>query len=329
MSFIISRRKALFHALGLLAAILSASPEGFAQRANDPAADAVIGFESRFQPVVAENGMVAAQEKIAAQVGADILKAGGNAVDAAVAVGFAMAVTHPQAGNIGGGGFMLISLANGKKIAIDYRETAPAAATRDMFLDDRGGVDRDKARYSRASAGTPGTVAGLLHALEHYGALSRSVVMAPAIKLAEDGFAVPYGLAYAFAKAKERFDNDSSSAKYFEHADGTTYKMGEILRQPDLAKTLIAIRDNGAAGFYDGAVAQLIAAEMKKGGGLITLEDLKAYRPVEREPVRGAYQGYEIVSMPPPSSGGVHVIQMLNILEGYDLKKLGQDSRLD
>jgi gamma-glutamyltranspeptidase / glutathione hydrolase len=326
MSFIISKTKALFYTLGLLAAILAAAPQGFAQRANDPAADAVIGFESRFHPVVAENGMVSAQEKIAARVGADILKAGGNAVDAAVGVGFAMAVTHPQAGNIGGGGFMLVSLANGKKIAIDYRETAPAAATRDMFLDERGGVDRDKARYSRAAAGTPGTVAGLLHALEHYGTLSRDVVMMPAIKLAQDGFPVPYGLAYAFTKAKERFENDSSSAAYFEHADGTTYKMGEILRQPDLAKTLIAIRDYGAAGFYDGAVAQLIAAEMKKGGGLITLEDLKAYRPVEREPVRGTYLGYEIVSMPPPSSGGVHVVQMLNILEGYDLKKLGQGS---
>ncbi len=320
------KTRALFQTLALLAAIIFAASQGFAQRANDPAADALIGFESRFQPVVAEHGMVAAQEKIAAQVGADILKAGGNAVDAAVAVGFALAVTHPQAGNLGGGGFMVISLAGGKKLAIDYRETAPAAATRDMFLDSRGNVDREKARYSRASAGVPGTVAGLLYALEHYGTMSRDRVMAPAIKLAEEGFPVQYGLAYALAKSTERFANDPSSVAYFEHADGEPYKMGEILRQPDLAKTLIAIRDLGAGGFYDGAVADLIVAEMKRGGGLITLEDLKNYRPVEREPVRGTYQGYEIVSMPPPSSGGVHVIQMLNILEGYDLKKLGQDS---
>ncbi len=270
--------------------------------------------------------MVAAQEKIAAGVGADILKAGGNAVDAAVAVGFALAVTHPQAGNLGGGGFMLVSLANGKKVAIDYRETAPAAANRDMFLDSNGAVDREKARYSRASAGVPGTVAGLLHALDHYGTMSRDKVMAPAIKLAEEGFPVSYGLAYAFAKASERLSADKSTSAYFQHEFGAPYRMGEILRQPDLAKTLITIRDHGANGFYYGPVAGMIEAEMKKGGGLITREDLQNYRPVEREPVRGTYQGYEIVSMPPPSSGGVHVIQMLNILEGYDLKKFGQDS---
>lgn len=308
----------------MLAAVLVFPAQ--AQRATDPAADAVIGFDSRFQPVVAEHGMVAAQEKIAAQVGADILKAGGNAVDAAVAVGFALAVTHPQAGNLGGGGFMLISLANGKKVAIDYRETAPAAASRDMFLDSNGAVDREKARYSRASAGVPGTVAGLLHALDHYGTMSRAAVMAPAIKLAEEGFPVSYGLAYAFAKTSERLAADPSTAAYFQHKDGSSYRMGEILRQPDLAKTLIAIRDAGASGFYDGPIAGLIEAEMKSGGGLITREDLKAYRPIEREPVHGTYQGYDIVSMPPPSSGGVHVIQMLNILEGFDLKKLGQDT---
>ncbi len=311
--------------LAALAALLVAAAPNHAQRPSDPAADAVIGFDARFQPVVAENGMVAAQEKIAAQVGADILKDGGNAVDAAVAVGFALAVTHPQAGNLGGGGFMLISLADGRKVAIDYRETAPAAASRDMFLDARGGVDRDKARYSLASAGVPGTVAGLLHALEKYGSMPRERVMAPAIKLAEDGFPVAYGLAYAFAKAKDRFLNDRSTAALFLHPDGEPYRFGEIFRQPVLAKTLIAIRDRGASGFYEGPIAGMIAAEMKKGG-LITLDDLKAYRAVEREPVRGTYQGYEIFSMPPPSSGGVHVIQMLNILEGYDLKKLGQDS---
>jgi gamma-glutamyltranspeptidase/glutathione hydrolase len=298
--------------------------QSFAQRASDPAADALIGMDSRFQPVIALHGMVAAQEKIAAEVGADILKAGGNAVDAAVATGFALAVTHPSAGNIGGGGFMVVGYDGGKKFtAIDYRETAPAGATRDMFLDSDGNVDRDKARYSRASAGVPGTVAGLLYALEHYGTMPRERVMAPAIKLAEEGFPVPYGLAYALAKSRERLEQDPSSVAYFEHARGQPYKFGEVLRQPDLAKTMRAIAANGSPGFYDGPVAQMIADEMKKGGGLITLEDLKAYRPLEREPVRGKYLGYDIISMPPPSSGGVHVIQMLNILEGFDLKKSG------
>ena len=326
MLSMMSKLRALFPVAAVLAAIIAISAQPKAQRANDPAADAVIGFELRFQPVVAENGMVAAQERIAAQVGADILKAGGNAIDAAVAVGFALAVTHPQAGNLGGGGFMLISLAGGKKVAIDYRETAPAAASQNMFLDSNGNVDREKARYSRASAGVPGTVAGLLHALEHYGTMSRDKVMAPAIRLAEDGFPVSYGLAYALAKTSERLSADELTAAYFQHEYREPYKMGEILRQPDLARTLIAIRNQGASGFYDGPVAGLIEAEMKKGGGLITRDDLKSYKPVEREPVRGTYQDYEIVSMPPPSSGGVHVIQMLNILEGYDLKKFGQDS---
>ena len=326
MLSMMSKLRALLPVAAVLAAIIAISAQPKAQRANDPAADAVIGFELRFQPVVAENGMVAAQERIAAQVGADILKSGGNAIDAAVAVGFALAVTHPQAGNLGGGGFMLISLAGGKKVAIDYRETAPAAASQNMFLDSNGNVDREKARYSRASAGVPGTVAGLLDALDHYGTMSRDKVMAPAIKLARDGFPVSYGLAYAFAKSSERLSADKSTAAYFQHEYGEPYRMGEILLQPDLAKTLIAIRDQGASGFYDGPVAGLIEAEMKKGGGLITRDDLKSYRPIEREPVRGTYQGFEIVSMPPPSSGGVHVIQMLNILEGYDLKKFGQDS---
>ncbi len=319
--------RSFLHA-ALALAVLSFQPCAVhAQRANDPAADALIGTDSRFQPVVAEHGMVAAQEKIAAQVGADILKAGGNAVDAAVATGFALAVTHPQAGNIGGGGFMVLALNGGKTItSIDYRETAPAGASRDMFLDASGNVDRDKARYSRASAGVPGTVAGLLYALDHYGTMPRERVMAPAIKLAEEGFPVPFGLALALAKSRDRLAQDPSSIAYFEHPNGEPYKLGEIFRQPDLAKTLRAISTGGAQGFYEGPVAQLIAQEMKQGDGLITLDDLKTYRPIEREPVRGTYLGYGIASMPPPSSGGAHVIQLLNILEGYDLKKLGHGS---
>jgi gamma-glutamyltranspeptidase / glutathione hydrolase len=318
------KRHPLVIAAAFLAAIAALCAPVLAQHPNDPVAVAALGDEARFHPVIAAHGMVAAQEKIAAQAGADILKAGGNAVDAAVATGFALAVTHPQAGNIGGGGFMLIALPAAKKAtAIDYRETAPAAATRDMFLDENGEVDRDRARYSRASAGVPGTVAGLLYALEHYGTMPREQVMAPAIKLAEEGFPVSYGLAYALEKARERFSADNSSLSYFAHAQGKPYAASEILAQPDLAKTLRAIAAQGARGFYEGPVAQLIEDEMKHGGGLITAADLKAYKPIEREPVRGTYRGYEIVSMPPPSSGGVHVIQILNILEGYDLPKHG------
>ncbi len=317
----------LFPVLAALMAVLTASVPARAQQAVDPVADAALGRSARFHPAVARHGMVAAQEKIAAQVGADILKAGGNAVDAAVATGFALAVTHPQAGNIGGGGFMLISLYAAKKITtIDYRETAPAAASKDMFLKKNGNVDRHRARYSRASSGVPGTVAGLLYALEHYGSLPREKVLAPAIKLAEEGFPVSYGLAYTLARSHKRFEADPSSQAYFEHPDGKPYKAGEILRQPDLGKTLRAIAAEGARGFYEGPVAKLIEDEMKRNGGLITREDLKNYRLAERGPVRGTYRGYDIASMPPPSSGGVHVIQILNILEGYDLAKAGHNT---
>jgi gamma-glutamyltranspeptidase/glutathione hydrolase len=297
-----------------------------AQRAASPILDELIGIEARFHPAVAENGMVAAQEGLAAQIGVDMLRRGGNAVDAAVAVGFALAVTHPQAGNLGGGGFMLISLAGEKRVvAIDYREMAPLAAARDMFLNADGTVDTEKARYSRASAGVPGTVAGLLHALQKYGTLPRETVLEPAIRLAEEGFPISRDLAYALVKNEARFAADPSSLGYFRHPDGQSYRTGEILRQPDLAKTLKAIRDQGAAGFYRGWVAEAIAAEMQ-GGGAIALEDLAQYRVVERDPVRGTYRGYDVVSMPPPSSAGTHLIEMLNVLEGYDLRSFGANS---
>jgi gamma-glutamyltranspeptidase / glutathione hydrolase len=310
----------------LFAVGLSGGPVA-AQRATDPAADALVGAEARFHPAIAENGMVSAQEGLAADVGVDILRLGGNAVDAAVAVGFALAVTHPQAGNLGGGGFMLIALAAEKKvIAIDYREMAPLAAARDMFLNSAGEVDTEKARFSHGSAGVPGTVAGLLHVLERYGTLPRDKVLGAAIRLAVEGFPVSRDLAYAFGQTLPRFTKDPSSLAYFQRADGSPLQPGDILRQPDLAKTLVAIRDQGAAGFYSGWVADAIATEMQNGGGAITREDLAAYEIVEREPVRGTYRGYEIASMPPPSSGGTHLIQMLNILEGYDLRPLGLNS---
>ncbi len=311
----------------VLVAASALPPCAYAQRADDPAAAALIAEDALFHPVVARNGMVAAQDRIAAEVGAEILKKGGNAVDAAVATGFALAVTLPQAGNLGGGGFMLVAMPKQKKIvAIDYREMAPAAATRDMFLGANGEVDNEKARFSHASAGVPGTVAGLIDALETYGTMKLPEVLEPAIRLAEDGFPVPWGLAYAMAQNRKRFEKDPSSLRYFMRADGRPYEAGDILKQPDLAKTLRAIAEKGQAGFYEGWVADSIVAEMKTGNGLITLEDLKAYRAIDREPVRGTYRGYDIASMPPPSSGGAHLIQMLNILEGYDLKAVGHNS---
>ncbi|MHA7871852.1 MAG: gamma-glutamyltransferase, partial [Hyphococcus sp.] len=289
--------------------------------------NALISYTAPVHPVIGETGAVAAQEAIAAGVGRDILKAGGNAVDAAVATGFALAVTHPQAGNLGGGGFMLIKLADrDEPIAIDYREMAPGAATRDMFLDAAGAVDADRARFSRLSSGVPGSVMGLTAALEQYGTMPLKEVIAPAIALAEKGFPMPRALAEGLARRPERFARDPSSLAYFYKPGGAPYRTGETFVQKDLARTLKRIAKDGAAGFYEGPVADLIVAEMTSNGGLITHDDLKAYRAVEREPVTGTYRGYDIISMPPPSSGGVHVIQMLNILEGYDLAALGHNT---
>ncbi|MCF6220406.1 MAG: gamma-glutamyltransferase [Robiginitomaculum sp.] len=289
---------------------------------------AFVGYDrAPFHPVVGANGMVTAQEAIAATVGRDILAKGGNAVDAAVATGFALAVTFPAAGNIGGGGFMLIALADTDEvIAVDYREMAPAAASRDMFLGADGEVDNQKAQFSHLSAGVPGSVMGLLDALETYGTMSRKQVMAPAIKLAERGMPVTYGMASGFAASKAYLSKDPSTLEYFYKPGGALYKQGDTLKQKDLAKTLKRISRKGRAGFYEGKTAELMVDEMQRGGGLITLEDMKNYRAVNRTAVKGTYRGYEIFSMPPPSSGGVHVIQMLNILEGYDLRALEHNS---
>lgn len=320
---ILSAPRQLFLSLLLVVALFSSAGQTSAQQADNPAAAALISETARFHPVTAANGMAATQDAIASQVGADILRQGGNAVDAGVAIGFALAVTHPQAGNLGGGGFMLIALAKEKKtIAIDFRETAPAAARKDIFIGPDGNVDTAKARLSHLSAGVPGTVKGLLHAHEKYGRLPREEVMAPAIRLAEKGFKVSFTLARSLAAGRERLERDQSSLRYYFHKNGSAYKPGEILRQPELARTLRTIAEAGADGFYRGWVARRIAEEMRKGSGLITEQDLRNYKVIEREPVRGTYRGYEIVSMPPPSSGGVHLIQMLNILEGYDLQGL-------
>ncbi len=278
-------------------------------------------------PVRAAHGMVASQDAIATGIGVDILRRGGNAVDAAVAVGFALAVTLPRAGNLGGGGFMLLHLAAANRtLAIDYRETAPAAAHRDMYLDAAGDADEHKLRRSHESVGVPGTVAGLTDALARYGTMPLATVMAPAIALAEDGFSVSEDLAAGLAERRAVFARWPESMRVFFKPDGGIYAAGETLRQPDLAASLRRIAADGPDAFYRGAIAEKIAAEMAAHGGVMTAADLAAYRAVEREPVRGHYRGYDVLSMPPPSSGGVHLIQMLNILEGYDLAALGHNS---
>jgi gamma-glutamyltranspeptidase/glutathione hydrolase len=292
--------------------------------ANPPA---IIASNAQSQPTISQQGIVVAQDAIAAKVGANILAQGGNAVDAAVATGFALAVTLPQAGNIGGGGFMMVYLADtDKTVAIDYRETAPATAYRDLFLNPNGEVDNSIARFSHRSAGVPGTVAGMVLALENYGSMSLKQVIQPAIELASKGFIVDYPLTVSLQNRSERLAQHPASAKYFFNPDGSTLKAGDKWQQKDLAKSLKLIAKYGKDGFYSGTTADKIVAEMKTGNGLITHQDLASYQAIEREAVRGSYNGYEIASMPPPSSGGVHLIQMLNILEAWDLPALGHNS---
>ncbi|MEM8547880.1 MAG: gamma-glutamyltransferase [Pseudomonadota bacterium] len=280
----------------------------------------IIDYAARQHAAIDRRGMVATQNAIATEVGAAVLAEGGNAVDAAVAAGLALAVTLPRAGNVGGGGFMLVHLAeSGETIAIDYREKAPAAATRDMFLGPDGDVDNAEARFSVRSAGVPGTVAGLHHAQTRYGTLAWADVVAPAIALAEEGIVVSADLASALARRRERFSRHPASLAKFFKSDGSAYVAGDRWRQPALARTLRLIAENGPDGFYKGDVADLIVDFMEETGGLITHADLENYTVAEREPVVGEYRGYEIVSMPPPSSGGVLLVQMLNVLEQFDL----------
>lgn len=287
----------------------------------------IIQYGDRFHPIAGKGGMVVSQERLASQIGADILARGGNAVDAAVATGFALAVTLPQAGNLGGGGFMLIYLAEEKRVvAVDYREVAPAAAHANLFLDAEGNVDQRKARFSHQSAGVPGTVAGLVEVQKKYGKLRLKEVLKPAIRLADKGFIVDYPLAYSLQRAEARLKTHKASRDYFFKPDGSALHAGELWLQKDLANTLNNIARHGRGGFYRGEVADLIVAEMQRHGGLISHQDLQSYRVVEREAVSGNYRGYHIASMPPPSSGGVHLIQMLNILEGWDLETLGHNS---
>jgi len=277
-----------------------------------------------FHPVKAQHGMVASVDAMATQVGVDILRQGGNAVDAAIAVGFALAVTHPQAGNLGGGGFMLLRTASGRTAAIDFREMAPARASRDMFLDKQGNADSKLSLTSHLASGTPGTVAGFALAAKKYGTLPLRTLLAPAIKLARDGIIVNDALADDLATyGKENLINHANSRAIFYKADGKPYQKGDRLVQKNLARSLQLIAQQGADAFYTGRIADEIAGEMAQHGGLIGKADLAAYRAVERKPVSGTYRGYEVFSMPPPSSGGIHIVQILNILENFDLAKWG------
>jgi gamma-glutamyltranspeptidase/glutathione hydrolase len=273
------------------------------------------------QGVVGHDGMVVAQEARAARIGVDILQKGGNAVDAAVATGFALAVSYPRAGNLGGGGFMMIHQASGNDVAIDYRETAPTAINAKSFLDAQGNADPVKSRDSALAIGVPGTVAGLALAEEKYGSgrFTLADLIAPAIALARDGFVLTDDRAEPVPFEQQRLARWPSTAKIFLKADGTEFATGDRLVQSDLADSLEAIARGGPRAFYEGPMAGKLAAAVQAAGGVMTADDLKAYRAIERVPVRGTYRGYDIVSMPPPSSGGVELIEMLNILEGYDL----------
>jgi len=270
--------------------------------------------------------MVSSRSDIASEVGSEIMAQGGNAIDAAVATGFALAVTYPSAGNLGGGGFMVIKLADGDVLALDYREKAPAGAHRDMFLDSEGNVDRRLALNSHQSAGVPGSVAGMLEALSRYGTMSPAEVVAPAIRLAEDGFVLNEDLAGQFRGNFNSFRNFPASLAAFSNA-GVPYASGDLWRQPDLAKTLKAIAEHGRDGFYKGPVADLIVSDMRANDGLISHADLENYEAVWRSPVHGTYRGYDIWSMPAPSSGGILLVQMLNMLEPYAIGELGWGSR--
>jgi gamma-glutamyltranspeptidase/glutathione hydrolase len=273
-------------------------------------------------PVHAQHCIVVSAHELASQAGIEVMQAGGNAIDAAVATGFALAVVHPAAGNLGGGGFMLIRMADGKVHFLDYREKAPAAATSDMFLDAQGNVIEGASDIGYKASGVPGSVAGMVYAEQKYGKLTLKHVMDPAIKLARNGYALTWDEARDMQGNK--LDKFPESRRIFQR-DGHYYSPGEIFRQPELARTLerIAAKPDD---FYHGVIARELAAAMQKGGGLITAEDLAHYEVKEREPVRGTYRGYEVISAPPPSSGGTVLIESLNILEGYDLAKLGNRS---
>ncbi|GAA0783772.1 MULTISPECIES: gamma-glutamyltransferase [Pseudomonadati] len=289
--------------------------------------DSIFSEMATAQPIFAKNGMVVSQEAIASQIGVDILKQGGNAIDAAVAVGFALAVTLPRAGNIGGGGFMLVHIAkDNKTIAIDYRETAPGKAHKDIFLDEKGNAVDKLSREHGLAVGVPGTVMGMELALKQYGTMSLQQIVAPAIELAKNGIEITSDLANSLAGTKNRISQWPSSTAIFYRPDGSNFEVGDKLLQPELAHSLSLISKLGSKGFYQGETAEKIVASVQQAGGVMTLTDLANYKVIEREPIRGTYRGYEVVSMPPPSSGGLHIIEMLNVLEQFPIDKFGHNT---
>jgi gamma-glutamyltranspeptidase/glutathione hydrolase len=286
-----------------------------------------LGWSASKRAVKARNGMVVSAEPHATAIGVEVLKQGGNAIDAAVAVGFALAVTYPQAGNIGGGGFMVIRMSDGRTTTFDYREKAPGKSTRDMFLDDKGNFIPEQSQESALAAGVPGAVAGMLDALGKFGTMKYSQVIEPAVGLARNGFEVDDHFASDLNGMLRTFGKNAGTKKTFSKKEGP-WNEGDLLRQPDLAETLERIIAKGSKGFYQGKTADLIVQQMRFDRGLISYSDLSDYRAIERAPVRGTYRGYEILSMAPPSSGGILLVHMLNLLEPYDLRQSGSNSSL-
>ena len=321
-------RRSIFSVIAFCV-IVAFAPLSWPAVAQDARGTAPAATSDAARPVAAKHGMVVAQERLAAKIGADVLAQGGNAVDAAVATGFALAVTYPRAGNIGGGGFMLIHLADSRRdIAIDYRETAPDAIRRDIFLGADGAPDPAKSRNSALGIGVPGTVAGLALALDKYGSgkFTLARLLKPAITLARDGLEIADDSADTLSQSHDRLARWPSSTKIFANPDGTPLREGDRLVQTDLAATLTAIAKYGPKGFYEGSVASNLVKAIGAAGGIMTLEDLKSYRPLIREPVRGRYRDYDVISMPLSSSGGTVLLESLNILEGFAMRDLHQGS---
>lgn len=289
-------------------------------------AEPIFSYKDRFHPEIGQNGMVATQEKHATTVGLSILKKGGTAFDAAVAVGYALAVTLPRAGNIGGGGFMVAYVASENKVvALDFREKAPIAAEKNMFIDSDGNVNTTKSRFSIQAAGVPGTVAGLNEINRKYGVKKLKDLMQPAITLASQGFPVSYDLHHSLDNMKQYLLRSDAKDVFFTERS-TALPVGATLIQKDLAKTLDTIALKGTDAFYTGSIAKKIVKFMKNRGGIITAEDLQKYNPIWRDPIHGSYRGYDVYTMPSPSSGGIHVIQILNMMELFDIESLGHNS---
>ena len=309
----------------LLALLLTIHFQAIANAQLDDSA--VIRYDDLQHPVLGSAGMVAAQNHLSAETGAAILAAGGSAVDAAIATGFSLVVTLPRAGNLGGGGFMLIhDAANDENIAIDYREMAPQSATRDMYLDENGDVDTSRSRFSHLAAGVPGTVSGFYAAHQAHGRLPWKQLLQPAISQARAGIVVTYDLANFLRLRQKHLCRNAAACEYFYKSDGSAYQAGDLLVQSDLANSLELIAEQGADAFYKGEIADLIVAEMQRGGGMVDAASLAAYKPAFREVVAGTYRGYEVVTMPPTSSGGVHILQMLNIMENFPVTSMGSGS---